>query len=465
MKFDLEFEDAVLAQALRDEGYLKRASRVCESHHFGTKEHAWLWGVIHSVWSEYRERTPGKLVAARAAADFPEKDKRKPYLILARRLFKHKPVGPLAALDELSRFVRLVNAQLALEKGAEALEKGDVEACEQAMVSGSRSAVKERNYTHISWIEGFEERQATRKYEKEHPEEFTVIPTGIPRLDKALSGGARLGELGLMMGTTGRGKSIGLNNLVHTAISRSFPSVYFGMEMPARQIAMRHDARWLEMRYDQFKGYDFKPSELREIKGRLARGTKQYANQFHIISMPVRSASILDLRAVLDDLKAEHDFKPKLIIVDSGDHLRCTDKGMDSYRLQQAAVYWDMKRLAEEDGYMIWSSVQAGKEWAERIAMAEAASESYDKARIADLVVSINDPNARGRRRKSVEIETGGTDDDDVEAEEVEGIVTPGVCRMEAWLAKYRDGLSKLRIPLDCDFSRMMVKEAEEIDD
>jgi replicative DNA helicase len=464
LKFDLEFEDAVLAQALRDEAYLKRAVRICEAHHFGTKEHAWLWDVIHSVWSEYRERAPGKLVAARAQADFPEKDKRKPYLVLARRLFKFKPVGPLAALDELSKFVRLVNAQLALEQGAEALEKGDVDACEQAMAVAARSAVQERNYTHIAWIEGFQERQATRKYEAEHPDEFTVIPTGIARLDRALSGGARLGELGLMMGTTGRGKSIGLNNLIHASISRGFPAVYFGMEMPARQIAMRHDARWLEMRYDQFKAYDFKPSELRAIKGRFARAAKQYANLLHIISMPVRSASILDIRSALDDLKAEYDFTPKLIVVDSGDHLRCTDKGMDSYRLQQAAVYWDQKRLAEEDGYVVWSSVQAGKEWAERIAMAEAASESYDKARIADLVVSINDPNAKSRRRKAVEIETDESDDD-VEPEEVEGIAAPGARRMEAWLAKYRDGMSKLRIPLDCDFSRMIVREAVEADE
>lgn len=459
MKFDLEFEDAILSQALRDESYLKRAARICEAHHFGTKEHAWLWGVIHSVWNEYRERTSGKLIATRAEADFPDKGKRKPYLVLAHRLLKSKPLGPLAALDELSRFVRMVNAQIALEQGAEALEKGDVDACERALIVGSRSAVKERKYTHIQWIEGFEERQAARKYEREHPGEFTVIPTGIPRLDKALSGGARLGELGLMMGTTGRGKSIGLNNLVQTAISRGFPTAYFGMEMPARQIAMRQDARWLEMRYDQFKAYEFKPSELRAIKARHARAAKQFANQFHILSMPVRSASILDIRAALDDLRAEFDFIPKLILVDSGDHLRCTDKGMDSFRLQQAAVYWDLKGLAEEDGYVVWSSVQAGKEWAARIAMAEAASESYDKARIADLVVSINDPNERGRRRKTVEIEKGEWDDEE-EPEEVEGVTVPGIRRMEAWLAKYRDGLSKLRIPLDCDFSRMLVKEA-----
>jgi len=458
LKFDLEFEDAILSQSFRDESYLKRAVRVCDSHHFATKERAWIWEVVQSVWNEYRERTTGTLIASRAAADFPDKEKRKPYLVMAKKLLTTKPVGPLAALDELSKFVRMVNAQIAMEQGADALEKGDVDAAESVLMKASRSAVRERKYTHIAWIEGFNERQADRKYQAEHPGEFTVIPTGIPTLDHALAGGIRIPEVGLMMGTTGRGKSIGLNNIVQAAIGRGFPTVYFSLEMPARQIAMRQDARWLKMRYDQFKTYKFAPSELRVIREHYKRGLPQFKNKFHILSMPVRSASIVDVRSALDDLRDEYDFIPKLIVMDSGDHLRCIDKGMESFRLQQSAVYWDMKSLCEEDGYALWSSVHAGKEWAAKIAAAEATSESYDKARIADLVVSINDPSARGRRRTTIEVET---DDDEDEPEEVDGVESGGVRRMEVWLAKYRDGVSKLRIPLDCDFGRMTMKEAE----
>lgn len=458
--FDVEFEDAVLAQALRDDGFLKKAVRIADSHHFGSVERAWLWKVIKETWEKYRERASGGLIAARAKDEFRDAEKRKPYLSLALRLAKKKPEAPLAALDELSKFVRLVNLQLALERSSEALEKGDLDDAEKALNQATRSSGVVRNYTHIRWIEEFEERQATRKYEKEHPDEFKVVPTGLKKLDKALGGGARLGELCLIMGTTGRGKSVKLSNIVHNSIKYGHPAVYFGLEMPARQIAARHDSRWTQLRYDQFKAFDFKPSELRALDRSYRRAAKKYSNMFHIISMPVRSADIRTIVGALDDLQAEYGFRATTIAVDSGDHLKHTDKSLDQYRLQQAEVYWELKRLAEEEGYVIWSTVHAGREWAGKTATAEASAESYDKSRIADLVVSVNDPFSGKRRR--VEL---STDEDapgmDEEPPEVEIGAAVGHQKLELFLAKYRDGVSKLKINLDCDFTRMLMREAD----
>lgn len=459
--FDLEFEDAVIGQCLRDDGYLRRAVRVANAHHFGTKEHSWVWKVIGDTWSKYRERPSVKLIIAQAKVDFKKDEERKPYLALVHRLMKAKPTGPKAAFEQLQKFVRHVTLQLAFERGAEALEKGDLEAAERASAKASSHSFSERNWTHIAWIENFTERQAARKYEKEHPDEFKVIPTGLPKLDKALGGGIRAGEVGLIMGTTGRGKSITESNFVHAGISRAYKGVYFALEMPAKQVAARHDARWSAMRYDQFKGYDFKPSELRELEARYKKAMKQYANLFHIISMPVRSADIRTIRAALDDLKDQYGFVPDFIAMDSGDHLKSVDTTLDNFRLQQAAVYWDLKQLAEDEGIGVWSTVHAGKEWAVQMATAEATSESYDKARIADIIVSINDPFAKDTRfrRKSVDITTD--DDSEDEPSEVKGFESAeeGRRRMELYLAKYRDGVSKLKIALDCDFARMTIKE------
>lgn len=460
--FDVEFENDIIGQSFRDEAYLKAAVRICDAHHFGTREHAWLWKVISDNWNKYRERTTGRILAGRAKDDFPDETKRKPYVALAVKLMKVRPTAPKAALEELSKFVRHVTLQLALEESAKQLEKGDLDAAEVAVAKGARAPTTARIYTHIQWIEEFEERQAARRYEKEHPDEFTVIPTGIKQLDKALSGGARKGEVGLVMGTTGRGKSVLLSNIGHAGVARGFGAVYFALEMPAKQVAMRHDARWSRLRYDQFKGFDFKPSELRTLDAQLKRAKTRMANKFHIISMPVKSADIRTIRAALDDLRDEHDFRPDMILMDSADHLRHVDKSLDSYRLQQAEVYWALKQLAEEEGYVLWSSVHAGREWATTIATAEATSESYDKARIADLIVSLNDPNAKvDRRRKAV---ISSDEDEDEEPEEVKGFASgaEGPRRLELFLAKYRDGLSKLKIDLDADFTRMIMSEAGE---
>lgn len=463
--FDVDFENDIIACALREDSFCKRATRIADTHVFSNRELAWVWKVIAETWANFGERATPRLVLARAESEFKEAEKRKPYIATAVKLFKHRGTAPKAALDELSKFVRQVNLQISLEQSAKHLEKGELDLAETVMYKGARSSGRERNYTHIDWWKDFEARQASRKHEREHPEEFTVIPTGMKQLDKALSGGARKGEVCLIMGTTGRGKSVLLNNVGHAGVKHGFGAVYFALEMPARQVATRADALWSGMRYDQFKGFDFKPSELRELMERRKRGMKRYRDKFHIVSMPVKSADIRTLKSALDDLREEHGFVPSLVLVDSGDHMRSVDRTLDQYRLQQAEVYWSLKQLAEEDGYVLWSTVHAGREWAHQIATSEATSESYDKARIADLIVSLNDPNGRPGRRKKAIIASDDDDEDEPEEIKTKDSADSASRRMELYLAKYRDGVSKLKIELDADFSRMLLKEVDAKDE
>lgn len=425
-----------------------------------------MWGVINDNWTKYREKTSPKIVGARAKAEFDEVDKRRPYIAQARKLYKLKPKAPQAVLDELEKFVRHVNVQIAIEESAGFLEKGKVDEAETAISKASRSVTRARNYTHVRWMEEFPERQEKRKHRRDHPDEYTTIPFGFPRLDRTLGGGGQKGELALVMGTTGRGKSIFLNNAVMSCISRGYKAIIFGFEMPARQIAARQDSRWSGMRYSQFKDFDFKPSELRQLKRKQKKALKQFQNRLHIVSMPVRSANINDVRNALDDIRDEYDFEADALYFDSGDHLRALDTYGGNFRLQQAEVYWAMKELGEEDGYFVMSSTHAGKEWATKIATAEASSESYDKSRIADAVMSLNDPN---EMKKSGRKTIVSDDDDDDDFDDEEEIVGPSIAEgsklLDLFLGKYRDGESRFKVPLDCDFARMTMKEAKGEDD
>lgn len=465
MAFDIEFEEEVLSCGLRSDDFLKRAARVADSHHFATKQHAWIWKVMRESWVKYKERPTTRIYIQRAKDEFKKPEVRRTYLELLKKLKVKKPRAPRSALDQLSSFVRKVELQQAAEQVVDALGKDDLEAASKAFNRGTRVGVKEREYSHVRYIEEFSERQAQRKYQADHPEEFVVVPTGLPTLDRILGGGSRLGEVNLIMGTTGRGKSVALSNVAHSAVSNEFPTLYIALEMPARQVATRQDARFTSLRYDQFKNYDFKPSEQRLIKSRLRKLSKRWDNMFHILSWPVRGADINSIYSALEDLRVEYNFEPKVILFDSADHLRAIETKEESFRLQQTEVYWGIKSMAEELGVVAWSSVHAGREWAARTATAEATSESYDKARIADLVMSLNDPNAR-KRKKAVTIDDEDEDKEDEEAEiKGYGEAAPGVRRLEAFIAKYRDGDSKLTIQLDADFARMKMAEPVEEED
>ena len=458
MEFDKEFEESVLAQVLRDTAYLKRAARILDAHHFISPQHGWVWTVVRDIWDKYRERTTVKLILVRARADFTDDDDRAPYVELVRKLFQKRVKAAAATLDELSKFVRTVNAQLAMESAAKDLERGRLDEVYETLRTVSRRELKPKDYTLIKWIEEFDERQRERKYRKEHPGEFVRIQTGFKRLDKII-GGIELGELGLVLATTGKGKSIMLNQFAYAAVKFKYPVVYFALEMPARQVAMRQDARWLGILYDKFKEYNFGPSELRTIKKRLKRIHDKWKQKLRIISMPLRKCNVNSIRDALDDLYQEEKFRPQMLLIDSGDHMQGTGR-FESYRLEQASIYWDLKTLAEEDGYGIWSSTHAGREYAETVATAEATGESYDKARIADIVCSLNMPKKRSRSTK-IEFDDEGEVVRTVEPSSVT-VVAPGApVKIELYLAKYRDGASRVTIPMEADFAKILITELE----
>jgi replicative DNA helicase len=452
MTFDTEFEDEILAQCLRDQAYTKSAARILDVHHFSTEQHSWAWKLIKDTWINHNE-IPSARIIAKHIAMFKE-DERAPYMELFGHLRSMDITAPKAVLEELQKFRQFVDLQLAMESGAKEMEHGHIDKAKDEL---RRALVRDYTITTtgtVKWIEEFEERQSERKHKKDHPEEYKFIPTGIAKLDKVIMG-IQPSELGLIMGTTGRGKSICLTNFGYNAVTHKHKVGHFSFEMAARQCAMRYDSRWTGIIYNKFKLYDFLPGELTEIDTKLKKMKDALKDRLRITSMPLRRADINSVRHTLEIWKDE-GFVPDMLIMDSGDHLKAVGR-YESYRLAQSEVYWDMKTLGDEDGYSIWSSTQAGKEWAAKTATAEASSETYDKSRIADIICTLNEPERSTRSTKGI---TVGEDDDDEDESEEAAARVKIASKMEMFLAKYRDGKSKLSIPLDTDFERMLIQEA-----
>jgi replicative DNA helicase len=446
MDFDLEFETDILSNCLVDKKYLKEAFSVLSAHHFGTDELSWCWDVISDVWRKNKELARGKVFVYRAKKLRDEN--RLEYLKVVSKLFKNKPKAPKTAFDELKKFVLTVEAQKTLENALDKIEKNDIEGAYKEFSLAGRKKENVETYKSSKWIEEFEERQTQRKKEKENPELVTRIPTGINKIDKILNGGIQKGELGLVMATTSQGKSSLLTNFAYIAVANKYKVVYFTFEMSIKQIAMRQDARWLKIDYDKFKTYNFTKEEKNYIKRRLKKARKKYLNSLRIAYYPMGKPSIESLYKVLDDYYEEDKFVPDLVIIDSPDHMRSV-KNQKEIRIEQKLVYQDCKALA--DDYAVWVSTHAGREWKKKIATSEAAGESYDKSRIADIVLTLNTPDKNSRTTKL-------PFDDEFDDDE-ESILEPGHRFIEFYLAKYRDGEARISIPIDSNFKQYVFTE------
>lgn len=454
--FDSEFESDIVATAMRDSDYLRKASPILEGHHLSTPEHTWVWEQMKTHHVKFRERiTTGHLVA-RAKADFPDEDDLRGVLEFVRKLARRPVEAPKASLEELERFTRAVNIQAIMEEGAKYLEKGEYEKAYEA-IDKAKHAKRAREYQMVRWIEEFDARQAERKTLKEHPELLRHVPTGFKKLDRIVRG-VQPGELALWLAVTGVGKSISMANLAYNAAKAKKKTAIFSLEMPANQYASRIDARWLGMSYRKMKHYEFSADELRDIDRRLTMGKRLFKDMIRVVAMPLRAANMDWITGTLDDL-AEDGFKCDQVIVDSGDHLKARRKYDGNYRLEQAEVYWDMKAMALQYDCAVWSTTQAGKEWKGRKPTAEAASESYDKARIADMIVSLSEPSKAKRSTRDDD-----DDDDEGESEVAEPVVklkSPESKILELLLAKYRDGESGITIEMEADFGRMLLHDLD----
>lgn len=449
--YDQAFELDVLSNCLRDLRYLRDAAQVLDKRIFEVAEHSWIWKTIRSVYEESGEVTSGAIFLSRANHEIVDNEDRGEHLAAVARIMKNKNALKRAPLEELRRFV--IATQLA---GActESIKLQEEKRWDEAYAPIEKLVLREkarkRSYEVSKWAEEFSIRQAQRQQRREHPELFRTIPTGFKHLDRKIKG-AQEGELCGIMATTNMGKSIFAVNIGYAAIMHGFGVVHFSTEMGHDKVAQRYDSRITRVEYRKFKNFDFTQAEKDDLK-RVSETWEKFKGRLRIVSTPLRAADINLVRNVIEDLRPGMK-SVDMIIVDSGDHLQARGKFEKNY-LAETSNYWDLKDLAEELNMPIWVTIQATREFETKLASTRAAAGSYDKARICDLILSINQPEKDTKKQNGI-----------VEyAEANEVLVDPADADkqpkgLSLYIAKNRDAESKQFIPIEADLKRMLIRE------
>ena len=426
--FDTRFELDLVAAAARDVAYRRQVKRILSDHSFTDERYGWLWTLIRDL--PQRDLLHGGLVVVKSRKDFDDVDKRREYIEAAIDVLRHAPEAPRAAVKELEDYRDFHLLKGGIEQALKDLKRGRVTEAKGVLKRSIRNR-SGTEYEYTDWLEDWEERQELRAYLKAHPEERLQVPLRfVPSFDRAMGGGSESGEVGLVVGTTGRGKSIFAANTSFFSSGLGFHTVYISTEMEHVLTATRLDARATSRTYDELKYHDLSDRELEEIDARFKRFRRAKRGRLRIVSVPVRQCTVEFVEQVFDDM--EDDGTPvQVLVMDSGDHLTPSERTMKR-RDRETAAYWDLKSLAAEKKIPVWSTTHAPKDVVNKIATAENVGESYDKARIADIVITLNQTKAQARQ----------------------GVI-------KAYLAKYRQGKSRVMAVIDADLSRMHMIERE----
>lgn len=247
------------------------------------------------------------------------------------------------------------------------------------------------------------------------------VPTGFPTLDACLDGGVDLGELAVMLGLYGTGKTQFLVNAGAAAVLAAFRVWYIPLEMGLASSKRRFDQK--------LAGKGARSIVAADAGGVIAR----VGNRLRIIPGTMYTMSVENIAARLD--RATPEERPHLLIVDYGQLLTC--EGDDPSRENRwgvvSRIYADLFSLAKDFNIAIWTAIQANRagygDEKGRLTGRFVAG-AFDALQHARIVVSVNQT--------------------DTEAME-------GVGRL--WVEKANDSKAKVEIPVVIDHERSLIEE------
>lgn len=273
---------------------------------------------------------------------------------------------------------------------ASSLEFCKKQVLKQAIVK-SIDKMEERKYDDIlGLIKEAMNKGATRDLGHEYADGFDIrinqavrrpIPTGWPILDKLFNGGWERKTLTTFIAPTGAGKSMFLVNVSAAAVAQGLSVAYITLEMADFKIGLRHDSYFSGVQINEISKEEKKvrPQITDQAKGRLI-----------IKEFPTKTASVQTIRSYLQRLQAIKNFVPDMIVIDYADLLRGS-RNYGEKRHELEGVYEELRALSHEFNVVLITADQTNRGGLnEEIVTLQAISESYAKATVCDVIITIS---------------------------------------------------------------------------
>jgi replicative DNA helicase len=372
------FQESVVHALLIDNAFAEQMSEVIKFEYFDQKYLQFIVERIFKYHLKYKAFPTMSLLASivrdelKIGSDKLLAEQIVDYLIRVRA---NKNLGDLGFVREKSLdFCRKCALKEAMEKSIDLMESEKYD----AIVDVMKKAVTVGTTPSLGH-DFFEDSEARFR-----PEIRNAIPTGIAELDhrEILNGGLGKGELGIIVGGAGCGKSHFLVERGCAALVRGINVVHYTLELSETLTGKRYDANLC--------GLDFNDiPENKELI--LDTYKKQQENWGRLIikHYPTNTPTVQTLRAHLERC-AVKGFIPGLVIVDYADIMR-SSRQFDSLRHELKLVYEELRGFADEMGVPCWSGSQSNKEGvnSEVIDLTN-MSEAFGKAMVADVVMTLS---------------------------------------------------------------------------
>ena len=208
-----------------------------------------------------------------------------------------------------------------------------------------------------------------------------TIPTPWQTLSDLFSGGFGPGDLFLIFGSPGGGKSWLCIDIAAEAAKLGYNVFYYTLELSEKYVSRRIDAA--------MTGYCV--DDLREHRAEVDKMVEEVPGNIIIKEYAPKSATISTIKAHVQQCIAD-GIRPDLIIIDYIDYLKPSSKVRYSERKDEVDdVYIGSKALAKELQVPVLSPSQVNRMGArDTVVEGDKAAGSYDKMMVADASFSLS---------------------------------------------------------------------------
>lgn len=271
--------------------------------------------------------------------------------------------------QEFSNFCRNQQLKKALLSSVDLLSKGQYEDI-RIIVDQALKAGQDKNLGHE-----YEKDVETRYRE----EERGAIATPWSHVNELLMGGLGQGDLGIIFGNPGGGKSWMLVNLGAEAVKQGKNVAHYTLELSADYTAKRYDSL--------FTGIEFQ--NLSKNRKAIDDAVSKLGGRLIVKEFPMGKTTPQAIENHIQKCK-DLEFVPDLIIIDYVDLLSSKRKSADR-KEEIDDVYTLVKGMARELKLPVWTVSQVNRAGAkDDVIEGDKAAGSYNKIMIADFAMSLS---------------------------------------------------------------------------
>ena len=362
------FQMKVISSLLTHKEFLQNINDVLSDEYFSNPAHKWVINEILKYYEKYHTTISMDILKV----EMKKLDNEVLKVSVKEQLREayKADIDDLAYVqEEFSTFCKNQQLKKALLNSVDLLKAGDYDSIKY-MIESAMKAGQDKNIGHEY------KRDVESRYREDHRK---IVPTPWSEINELVQGGLGNGDLGLIFGNPGGGKSWTLVALVGFAVQMGYNVIHYTLELSEAYTGRRYDAFFTGTPVDQ----------LEKHKGDVEISTANLPGELIIREFPMGKTTISTIESHIQKVR-DLGIEPDLIIIDYIDLLSTRKRNVDR-KGEIDDIYTSTKGLARELNLPIWSVSQVNRAGAkDDIIEGDKAAGSYDKMMITDLSMSLS---------------------------------------------------------------------------